>query len=468
MKKTNQTNQTLPAIADHDCELKVIGTLLSYSKSINDVRPILTDDCFSHPRNRIIYEAIRGVDADGDTVDIISVMAKLAKKGNNLPPAEVLETTCHSTASDLVYYACRLKELATRRRLWHLGQKLIAAGVTEVDDLDQVIEQTNSCLSFIYDTPDSVTVDLREVYDRQLLPQMIANSLTDGSLKGSPTGFPEIDRRGGLCPCDLIVVAGESSHGKTSLATAFMLSAAQEGHDVAVYSMEMTSAQITARIASMQTGISSLSITQGMLQRERIDSITRAMQPLALERLHFDDRATSSIDNILSSIRSMKIKYDIKGAVIDYLQILNVNRSSSSNKEQAMADAARRLKNLAKELDIWIVALSQLSRDRDRPQPDISRLRDSGQIAEAADIVILVYRPELHGDTRGYGGQYSSVSTSGTALINIAKGRNIGTFSFICGFDASRTLFYPLDKLPGRTADADAHPAEKFKTPAPF
>ena len=113
------------------------------------------------------------------------------------------------------------------------------------------------------------------------------------------------------------------------------------------------------------------------------------------------------------------------------------------NKEQQMGEASRRLKNLAKELGIWIVALSQLNRDKDNPEPNINRMRDSGQIAEAADVVILVYRPERYG--KRYPGEFSSVKTEGTALIKVAKGRNIGTFNFVCGFDAACTRFYPLD-----------------------
>ena len=104
-----------------------------------------------------------------------------------------------------------------------------------------------------------------------------------------------------------------------------------------------------------------------------------------------------------------------------------------SNKEQQMGDVARRLKNIAKELDIWVIALSQLNRDRENPVPTMARLRDSGQIAEAADIVLLIYRPEYYG--RQYSDEFSGIDTNGTALIDIAKGRNIGIGKFICGFE---------------------------------
>jgi replicative DNA helicase len=141
----------------------------------------------------------------------------------------------------------------------------------------------------------------------------------------------------------------------------------------------------------------------------------------------------------------MKIKYGIKGVIVDYLQILNVNMKGA-NKEQQMGDVARRLKNIAKELDIWVIALSQLSRDSQNPAPSIARLRDSGQIAEAADMVILIYRPEIYG--KKYPDEFSDKSTENTALIDVAKGRNTGLMKFLVGFDSKTTNFYEMDRVP--------------------
>jgi replicative DNA helicase len=146
----------------------------------------------------------------------------------------------------------------------------------------------------------------------------------------------------------------------------------------------------------------------------------------------------------------MKKRYDIEGVMIDYLQILNVNMKGT-NKEQQMGDVARRLKNLAKDLDIWVIALSQLNRDHQNPEPTLNRLRDSGQIAEAADIVCLVYRPEVYG--RRYSGEFAGKETEGTAQLNFAKGRNIGMMKFLCGFDAATTNFYNVEEVQEGTCD---------------
>lgn len=446
MKKHNES--TLTPVKDSNCESIVIGTLLNNSKAIDSVRTILDEDCFTNETSAELYRAVKAVDGAGDDINLITVNAHLRKIDSAIGIAQLIEAQQMSTVGDLTGYALRLKELAMRRRMWIVGQTLVSAGTTESEDIDDVRQKAHEDITQLFGNAQSSMLTLAEAYST-LHRQMLDNRNRGGGAYGTPTGFPEIDRRGGLVKSDLLIVAGESSHGKTSLATAFILSAIQSGADVAMYSMEMTATQMAGRIAAMRSGVSAISISQSMLPVDKISAIDRSMSAIEMSRLHFDDRATSSIDNILASIRTMKIKYNIAGAVIDYLQILNVNRGHDFNKEQAMGDAARRLKNLAKDLNIWIIALSQLSRDKEKSEPDMNRLRDSGQIAEAADVVMLVWRPELKSGT-SYSGEYSGISTSGTAMVNVAKGRNIGTFRFICGFDAKCTMFYPLTELPKR------------------
>lgn len=265
-------------------------------------------------------------------------------------------------------------------------------------------------------------------------------------LTGTPTGFDKIDgKTGGLQKSDLIIIAGETSAGKTSMAVSMMKNAAIAGAKIAMYSMEMKKEQITSRIISMISGIPSNVILYSPLSGMQLENVDRAVDTVSKMQIYFDDRSTSNIDTIISSIRQMKFKNGIDGAVVDYLQILNVNMKGS-NKEQQMGEVARRLKNLAKDLDIWIIALSQMNRDNLNPVPTLARLRDSGQIAEAADIVMLIYRPEVKG--KRYPDEFSDVDTKGTAMIDIAKGRNIGLLKFICGFNAASTHFYDLNIIP--------------------
>jgi replicative DNA helicase len=184
----------------------------------------------------------------------------------------------------------------------------------------------------------------------------------------------------------------------------------------------------------------------GELQPHELELIDTAKAVLPGDNLFFDERSTSSLETILLSIRNMKLRYGINGAVVDYMQILNVNQKNNSyTREQAMGDAARRLKNLAKDLGIWIIALSQLSRNQQDPVPTVSRLRDSGQIHEAADVVMLIYRPEVY--NRTFPQPFDSLTDEeckGKAMIDVAKGRNIGIFKFLVEFNANTTHFIDM------------------------
>ena len=196
----------------------------------------------------------------------------------------------------------------------------------------------------------------------------------------------------------------------------------------------------------MQSGVSSSDIMYKRLNADQYDMIDKGIGRISGTKIYFDDRSTSNIDNIINSIRSLKLKHDIDGAVVDYIQMLSINMRGASV-EQLMAECARRLKNLAKELDIWIIALSQLARNNDNPEPSLTRVRASGQINEAADNTILIYRPEIYG--KFYKEPFQNVSTKGTAQIEVAKGRNIGLTKFIVNFIPELTLFKDCsDNLP--------------------
>ena len=246
-------------------------------------------------------------------------------------------------------------------------------------------------------------------------------------------------------PRELFVISDFVVTHNTSLALCMTRHAIESGAKVAFYSMEMTKEQLTARLLSAKANIPANNILySGSLAPSELRLIDEARGKLPGDNLFFDDKSTSNIDSILLSIRILKMQKDIDGAVVDYLQILNVNsKSTSFSREQAMGDAARRFKNLAKELNIWIIALSQLSRDSTCPEPNLNRLRDSGQIGEAADVVILVYRAEYY--NRAYPAPFDNKDdypTDGTAMIDVAKGRNIGTFKFFMGFNKSTTNFF--------------------------
>ena len=281
--------------------------------------------------------------------------------------------------------------------------------------------------------------------------ERIKNNIEGIAPKSTHTGFAEIDNRGSLQPSNLIVVAADSSQDKTAFAGSIALNAAKAGASVAFYSLEMTDVQITTRLIFMDSGIPCSVLFNGKLNTQELQRFQASLEEIKNLNVYIDDHLRT-IDMIIASIRTMVIKKHIDGAIIDYLQILSVI-TKVRNTEEQLAEIARRLKILAKELGIWIMLLSQLSRDtqsRDA-EPTLSQLDEDGRINEIADTTILIYRPEYYSMGAGrnfkYSGQYANVSTHGTALVNIVKGRNTGTYSFICGFDANTTRFYNMNSV---------------------
>jgi replicative DNA helicase len=436
-------------VNDPKAEQYVIGSLLVDPTAYTLVSQYLDEDCFYDPMCRDIWKAVDNMGKQGMPIDVISVSAELSKQKSNVTALDLMNISAQIASSAHVeYHAIRLQDLGRRRKLWVVGQQLSKVGLSEEILTADAHQEAIESIGGVFEKADGVfTLDdamnsLNEI--------MVKNATVGGVTTGTKTGMERFDEKGGLQKSDLIIVAGETSQGKTSLALCMTRHAIENGAKVAFYSMEMTKEQLTARLLSAKTNIPANNILySGSLAPSEIKMIDDARGKLPGENLFFDDKSTSNIDSILLSIRMLKMQKDIDGAVVDYLQILNVNsRSTSFSREQAMGDAARRFKNLAKELNIWIIALSQLSRDSNCPEPNLNRLRDSGQIGEAADVVILVYRAEYY--NRAYPAPFDNKDdypTDGTAMIDVAKGRNIGTFKFFMGFNKNTTNFFKTNLI---------------------
>ena len=425
-------------VSDIDCEKSVLSSIIFGSGDLNDIRELLSEDCFYSDKNKQVYKSIISVADNGDKVDLLSVASELKKQDLDISIIELAEMSTAFTSYELERDCKRLRELDMRRKLWLVGMELSSSCITELGDVGEIMQQTKDKLEGIFGNVETGVSTLRDIIKR-LFDIISQNSSQQGNLTGTTTGFKSFDKKGGLQAGNLVIVAGETSQGKTSFSLSMAYNAIQSNAKVAFYSMEMTNEELGARMLSIQSGVSSSEILYSSeLGIEKLKSIDYSAGVIKYDNMFFDDRSTSNIDTILVSIRSMKIKHNISGAIVDYLQILNVNMKNT-NKEQAMGDIARRLKNLAKELGIWIIALSQLNRNSDNPVPNLNRLRDSGQIAEAADVVIFVYRPEYYG--KSFPEPFENMPTEGKAMIDIAKGRNIGTSRFICHFDKRITFF---------------------------
>lgn len=441
--------QNQPLVNDPKAEQYVIGSLLVDPTAYTLVSQYLDEDCFYDPMCRDIWKAVDNMGKQCMPIDVISVSAELSKQKSNVTALDLMNISAQIASSAHVeYHAIRLQDLGRRRKLWVVGQQLSKVGLSEEILTADAHQEAIESIGGVFEKADGVfTLDdamnsLNEI--------MVKNATVGGVTTGTKTGMESFDEKGGLQKSDLIIVAGETSQGKTSLALCMTRHAIEDRAKVAFYSMEMTKEQLTARLLSAKTNIPANNILySGNLAPSEIRMIDDARGKLPGENLFFDDKSTSNIDSILLSIRMLKMQKDIDGAVVDYLQILNVNsRSTSFSREQAMGDAARRFKNLAKELNIWIIALSQLSRDSNCPEPNLNRLRDSGQIGEAADVVILVYRAEYY--NRAYPAPFDNKDdypTDGTAMIDVAKGRNIGTFKFFMGFNKNTTNFFKTNLI---------------------
>ena len=436
-----QSAQAVELPHDEYAESYVAGSLVVDPKAYALVGRLLSEDCFYDPIKREVFKAVDSLGKEGREPDFAMVNARLQQMKSQATALDLMNITGNvASAAHIEAHAARLRELSIRRRLWQVGQTLSLAAISQDMDVQQAQQKTVDGMAEAFGSTlaDQTLGGSLEA----LRNEMEENQKRGGRILGTQTGFSRIDQRGGLHKGDLVIVAGESSQGKTSFALSIVRNAIFRGARIAFYSMEMTSMQLTARLVSPLAGVSSSRILYGTdLQVWERQSVDTAMRRLPGDRLYFDDDSLSSLDDILVSIRMMKARYGIQGAVVDYLQILGNNaRNSRMTREQTLGDAARRLKNIAKELDIWVIALSQLSRSKESHEPTLDRIRDSGQIVEAADTVMLIYRPEA---VEGHP-QFEKDRTMdihGKALVKVAKGRNTGTYDFFCDFDSKTATF---------------------------
>ena len=440
-------------VHNQDMEERVLSGLLSHNEWIETGGDYLCRELFYDKRHQTVYDAIRQLYDNGEPADIATVSLHFFQQPRDGVDVNFAALFVHYIdEGTMMYYLRCLYELKQRRsyqEVAELASDICSRLSAPFDEQQQRITQLVHNIGMV---PGSCICDMLEA-NRQL-NRIIMNNANGNAPAGILTGFDDLDRLGGLQRGDLVVIAAESSQGKTSLACDLCVSAAQGGHPCIFYSVEMSMAQIAARMAAPYVDISPRVMLLDRLdqaQFKRFDSHIGQMLDLPI---YFDDGIRTTIDSIMAGIRHAVRCQQVECVFIDYLQVLQHNdegvNARRRTEEQFFGSVARQLKNIAKELDICVVLLSQLSRERNNPEPTINRLRGSGQIAEAADVVLTIYRPECYGRT--YSGDHALVDPRGTALISIAKGRNIGTGEFICGFNADLTHFYPL-AYPARLKD---------------
>ena len=461
------TMETKLLLHDERCEQQVLGVLLSYRDYYNTFTDYCTDEVFSNPTNRYFFNCIKGVISEGNIPDLVSVFEYTQKhpkpgcseKENSLLAGVIAELTSSVVSSVTFEQDCmRLADLLRRRKMYVIGCKLMTAGTSEIGDTDEIKAKTLEELQALDERPTTSVRSIKE--SLASLNEIVNNNISGTRTIGYPTGFNFLDEKGGMQPTDLWIIAAEFSQGKTSLALDFCLNAATAGYGTAFYSTEMMSTQLAARMVAGKSGISSRIIMQQPLEGDTLTKYDKAIGKLEGLPIYFDDTSTLSVERIINSIRSMVRNREVKIAFVDYLQTLQTNeRNMKMTEEQFFGLTARKFKNLAKELQICIILISQIARSKDTTEPTLSRIRGSGQISEAADVVLLIYRPEFYNSS--YSGVRCKVSTKGTAQIKLAKGRNIGVGDFICGYDAPVTHFYELETVPMIEDSQEEHNSDR-------
>ena len=424
-------------------EMSVLSNLLSYPDLLPQYQEVMSDELFFNPTHKVVYNAIKHVYDEGEAPDILTVGMYLMKnpQANAPNPDDLAGISSYSMSSaNFAYNIDVLRNLAKRRRYWVLGTKLVSVGTDLTIDIDHVDKDIDRIREENLQQSSGV-FNMQAVNDA--LAERIEKNCNDDRASMVPTGFKLIDERGGFQLTDFNVIAGATSQGKSTLAINMLVNAAKAGVPGMFFTLEMTIEQLAARINSPFSGVSSAVMLYKKMRTDQIREFERAKKFSEKLPIYIDDTSTN-FEKIKDVIRSFAIKRKVKVFFIDYVQVLSSTRKRQDSEAQFLETVCRELKNLAKELKVCIVALSQLNREAkdSDPRPSLSKLKGSGGIEQAADTIVFIYRPGYYGKRHRY---RPELDPDSTAEMIIGKGRNIGVGTGSVGFRAENTYFYDLD-----------------------
>ncbi len=392
--------------SDIETEEVVLGALLIEPNALATVIDILQPEVFYKEAHQRIFAAVLALYPIGEPIDVITVTNYLRKSGEIDfigGPAYIAQLTDRViSAANIEYHARILIEKYIQRKLIEISNNIITEAYDATSDAFDTLNEAENALFQINEQ------NLRRSFRSmpsvlQVVREQIETAYKNqGEYTGVVSGFYQLDQlTGGLQPSDLIIIAARPGMGKTAFALSMARNMAVEfGFPIAFFSLEMTAPQLVIRILSAQTQISSERIRKGELDDTEWMTLNEAMNKLSNVKLFLDDTPALSIFELRAKARRLKQAYDIQAIYIDYLQLMTAKIDKNSNREQEIASISRSLKALAKELNIPVIALSQLSRDVEKrsgtKRPQLSDLRESGAIEQDADIVIGIYRPEYY------------------------------------------------------------------------
>jgi replicative DNA helicase len=435
----NQVNNIKIPPNSHQSEQSVLGGLMIYNDAWDDISGILGIDDFYHQQNKIIFEAIGFLLDNNSPADILTVKEQLSKNGDedSVGGFAYLASIAENTPSieNIQNYADHVRELAVYRRLIVVSND-IAQNAYQPKNLriEEVIDQAESKIFTIAGEVARSVNTLSHIKER--LPSFIDDINTraeNNGIFGLETGFSELDKlTTGLQKGDLIIVAGRPSMGKTAFSMNIVEHVAiQTSKPVLVFSLEMPTEQLMMRMVSSSFKINMRKMQEGSMDASDWNNFNHAVEVLEKSNIIIDESASPTPTEIRSKARRVYKQHpDLSLIVVDYLGLMQVPGSNDRNSE--IATISRSLKALAKELDVPVIALSQLNRSvESRPKsgkgrmPQMSDLRDSGSIEQDADIIAFMYRDEAYHDDN-----FSNPDEIGKADLKIAKHRN-GSTGFI-------------------------------------
>ncbi len=415
-----------------EAEQSVIGSMIMDRDAIVTAAGMLTKEDFYHSQYGLLFETITELWDDGAAVDIVTLQERLRAK--NVPPEisslEYVDSLVAAvpTSANVQSYAQIVREKAILRRLIRANESIEDSCYRGEESTDEILESTEKQIFNLLQsgTGDDVVPIKDLVVDA--LDRIEAASKVQGNVTGLATGYPDMDYQlAGLQRSDLILLAARPSMGKTALALNIAQHVAiRDQKAVAIFSLEMSKEQLVNRLLAMESGVDSRLIRNGNLADADWEELIAASDKVAKSKLIIDDTPGISVSELRSKCRRFKLEQGVELIILDYLQLMSASRRSDS-RQQEISDISRALKQIARELDVPVLALSQLSRQveqRDDHRPRLSDLRESGAIEQDADVVLFIYRDDYYN---------KDSDIKGIAEINIAKQRNgpTGTFNLI-------------------------------------
>lgn len=427
---------------DTERERQLIGMFLygPYNGYFAQCETMLQPDDFEDIFCQDVWKVMLALSKDHSSVDMTSVYNRAPSMGITIALKDLVDLDLDRSVFDYpLELAAYLSDLALRRKM----QAAMFKQALNLNDLDrQVTDIISDARHALDGAVQQMPTDVSnmDVYRDSIKEwQERANGdTTDGII----CGFHYIDRRGGLQPSDLNIVAGRTSVGKTSLAIAMALNAARNGTAVAIFSLEMSLKQLFARMTAMVSGVSSTRLQYSALDDETFQIAFDGAASIATLPIYYDASRVSNIRMIEQGIRRMKMNYGVKLVIVDYAQLLTDPKAK--DERTRVGGAANALKALAVELNICIILVSQIRRlqQGQSPVPTISMLKESGDLENAADNIYLVYRPSLHNTTYpDLCEQWSQYDPNGTGLVINGKSRNAGIGEFLLEFVDKLTLY---------------------------